>query len=76
MADSASYATCGQRAATRRHRWARANEQVVTSKFREGEEPQLEDKRENDLSMSQAWTGRDALRDGMSQTGLGRRSVK
>ena len=34
MSDYASYAACGQRAATLRHRWARANE----------EEPQLEDK--------------------------------
>ena len=42
----------------------------------EEEEPQLEAKRENDLKMTQARSGRDALRDGVSQTGLGRRSVK
>ena len=42
----------------------------------EEEEPQVEDKRENDLQqMSQARPDRDALRDGMSRTGLGRRSV-
>ena len=36
MADSAPYAACGQQAATQRHRWARANEQVVASTFRGG----------------------------------------
>ena len=41
----------------------------------EEEEPQLEDKRENDLRMSQTRPGRDALRDGMPGTGLGRRSM-
>ena len=42
----------------------------------EEDEPQLEGKRENDLRMSQARPNRDALRDGTSRTGLGRRSVK
>ena len=36
MVDSASYATCGHRAATQRHRWARANGHVVASKFQGG----------------------------------------
>ena len=51
----------------------------LTSRLRprifEEEEPQLKDKRENDLRMSQARPGKDALRDGMSRTGLGRGSV-
>ena len=34
MAESVPYAACGQRAATLRPRWARANEHVVASKFR------------------------------------------
>ena len=40
MEDSDSCADCGPRAATRRHRWARANEHVVASR----KEPQLEEK--------------------------------
>ena len=43
--------------------------------FEEEEEPQLEEKRENDLRISQARPDRDALRDGTSLPGLGRRSV-
>ena len=34
MADSASYAGCGQRGAAQRHRWARANEHIATTKPR------------------------------------------
>ena len=56
MADSASHAACGQRAATQRHRWTRANEHIVASIFKE-EEPQLEDNSENDLRMSQTRPG-------------------
>ena len=72
MADSASYAACGQRAATRRHRWA--NGQVVVSKFLGGESL-LEDKRENDLRMSQVRPGRrpadaNALRMESREPGL------
>ena len=44
----------------------------LTNRFwpRNFKEPQLEDKRENDLRMSQTRPGRDALRDGKSRTGL------
>ena len=78
MADSASHAAWGKWTATstQRHRWARGNEHVVASNnFEEEEEPQLEDKSENDLRMSRA-TPADGLRDGISRTGLGRRSMR
>ena len=55
MADCASYAACGQRAATQRHRW-------LWPRNFEGEEPQLEDKRENNLRMTQARPGRRPAR--------------
>ena len=47
MADYTLSAACwGKRAATQRHRWARANEHLVASEFREGEATARRQKRQ------------------------------
>ena len=61
MADSASYATCGHRAATQDTAGRGLTSTLWPPNF-EKQEPQLEDKSENDLRISQARSGRRPAR--------------
>ena len=61
MADPASYAACGQRAATQNTAGRGLTSTLRPPNF-EAEEPQLEDKSKNDLIVSHARPGRRPAR--------------